>query len=493
VRKRSEMLPWIRLVIVDEFHKASDGERGWLLETLIGWFMLLQKTYNYQIIMMSAIISNLEQSIINDNITLYQNKWSPTRKLYGLYYLPKSKRIKNVKNRIKKGQVLWEPYSLALRYQRNSEIIQSIFNKEYRGRKRADSYDPDASDTKYDLCWKAINTLNELPILVYFFTKDDINRFVDRSGKYLDKITDEQSLDDLKRTIIKKIGANHKLCKALDYGVAFHNGDLPEDVRIAIENAYRNKVIKILACTTTLADGVNLPVSTLIMGSCFNFDCTRGINNSDYKNIVGRIGRALTDTEGKIFIIKHNEYYKAETEDRILSFTKPSVLETPLISAIDKAADNIDEAFDFVESVVEGKRISQDLAIQKMIDRLQVFVFSLYEQIEAKDFESFYPEYVNCFFINTSENAKKVIKPATEAMYRVASNISSDFLHKCNSTGLSYISNKKMDEIVQRIINEFSDLDFSNELLITKEIYSQIRKRKIENTCTSRTNWGISF
>jgi hypothetical protein len=56
----------------------------------------------------------------------------------------------------------------------------------------------------------------------------------------------------------------------------------------------------------------------------------------------------------------------------------------------------------------------------------------------------------------------------------VASNISSDFLHKCNSTGLSYISNKKMDEIVQRIINEFSDLDFSNELLITKEIYSQI-------------------
>ena len=474
IRKNIEILSWIRLIVFDEFHKTGDGERGWLLETLIGWFMFFQKTYNYKIIMMSAIISNLEDSITNENITFQKSKWSPTRKLYGIYHLPEKEKLVYSKKKILARQIIQEPYSLTLRYKRNRAIINSIFYKESHGKKTVNGFDANTSDTKYDLCWKAIKTLNERPILVYFFQKKDINSFVDRTGKYLEKITNEQSLSDLKRTVIRKLGANHKLCKALDYGVAFHNGDLPEDVRTSIENAYRKGVIRILACTTTLADGVNLPVSTLIIGSCYNYNFTRGINNSDYKNIVGRIGRALTDTEGKIFIIKHDEYYYDEVKKRILSFTKPSLLETPLRSAIEDVATDIDDTIDLVESVIEGKRVSEEMHVHKMINRLQVFVFSLFEQLEVGDFESFYQKYVNCFFINTSETAKRIIKPITQAMYTVAEGISSDFLNKCNCTGLSYSTNIKLNGIVSKISQELNGNIFSSLEILSEEIYFEI-------------------
>lgn len=136
IRKKSEILSWVRLIIFDEFHKAGDGERGWLLETLIGWFMFFQRTYQYKIIMMSAIISNLEQSVINDNISFHLSKWSPTRKLYGVYFLPSSKKLVYSKKNILAKQVIQEPYSLFLRYKHHRAVMDSVFYKEVHGKRQ---------------------------------------------------------------------------------------------------------------------------------------------------------------------------------------------------------------------------------------------------------------------------------------------------------------------------------------------------------------------
>ena len=311
VRKQPEILKELECIVFDEFHKISDGQRGWLEETLIAWFIFHMDMYNYKIIMMSAIVDGLKDSLSNVKATIYDKKWTPSKKLYGMFYLPKDN-VKVYGNKVKKGDEVSEEYSLKIKYDfKLVANVKNVFQRKIYGKKRTEGNDTKRSDTKFDLCWKAVNSFDEDTILVYFYAKKDVKSFVSKCEKYRDKDTDSR-LEILKLNIARQLGSEHILVKALDYKVGFHDGDLPEDVRSVIESAYKNKLIEVLACTTTLADGVNLPVSTLIIGTLFNYDKNRRLDLGDYKNIVGRIGRALVDTEGKIFLIKYPEIYKEE-------------------------------------------------------------------------------------------------------------------------------------------------------------------------------------
>ena len=66
--------------------------------------------------------------------------------------------------------------------------------------------------------------------------------FISRCEKYRKKYHDVR-LQALRQTIARQLGKSHPLVNVLEYGVAFHNADLPEDVRAVIESAYKGKVI----------------------------------------------------------------------------------------------------------------------------------------------------------------------------------------------------------------------------------------------------------
>jgi superfamily II DNA/RNA helicase len=119
------------------------------------------------------------------------------------------------------------------------------------------------------------------------------------------------------------LGEEHPLTKALHYGVALHYGPLPDPVRQAIENEFRNGSIQILVSTNTLGQGVNLPVKTVVIHSLeyrykeINEEGnetihTKKLKKRDFWNICGRAGRAGKETEGQIIFVKISE------NDRIL-------------------------------------------------------------------------------------------------------------------------------------------------------------------------------
>jgi helicase len=76
-----------------------------------------------------------------------------------------------------------------------------------------------------------------------------------------------------------------------------------------MEAAIQNKLITILICTSTLAEGVNLPIRTLVMHTIkrFNGEVTSPIENRSIKNIVGRVGRAGKETRGRIIFANNTE------------------------------------------------------------------------------------------------------------------------------------------------------------------------------------------
>ena len=84
------------------------------------------------------------------------------------------------------------------------------------------------------------------------------------------------------------------LKEALQCGVAYHNSSLPHDVRESIERAVENRALKVVAATTTLAEGVDLPFRVTILADWLMFDgqSPRPMENLLFKNIAGRCGQS---------------------------------------------------------------------------------------------------------------------------------------------------------------------------------------------------------
>ena len=101
------------------------------------------------------------------------------------------------------------------------------------------------------------------------------------------------ALEPLEETSLKA-----QLRAALAGGVAFHHADLTSAERAIVEAAYRQGEVRVIACTTTLAFGVNLPASTVFIEAVkWDTDKRTGtaievpLSWAEYENISGRAGR----------------------------------------------------------------------------------------------------------------------------------------------------------------------------------------------------------
>jgi hypothetical protein len=92
------------------------------------------------------------------------------------------------------------------------------------------------------------------------------------------------------------------LATVLRTGVAFHYGNMPLLLRQEIERLFKEGIIKVLVCTSTLLEGVNLPSKTI-----FIRHPTRGrgkpLTSSDFWNLAGRAGRWGKEFTGNIVCI----------------------------------------------------------------------------------------------------------------------------------------------------------------------------------------------
>ena len=79
-------------------------------------------------------------------------------------------------------------------------------------------------------------------------------------------------------------------------GVALHHGVLPTAYRKEIERLLRDNVLKVTISSPTLAQGLNLSATAVIMHSLHRFG--ERIDISEFKNVIGRAGRAYVDVEG---------------------------------------------------------------------------------------------------------------------------------------------------------------------------------------------------
>jgi len=146
--------------------------------------------------------------------------------------------------------------------------------------------------------WRPVTLKHHLvniPHIDYRFLPDCLH-FIERK---LSELHDKQAL-----IFVHTINNGHTIARALN--VPFHYSKLSKETRTSIEKAFRERTLKTLVSTSTLAYGVNLPADVgIIVGGHRGYS---QVDSWDIKQMAGRIGRYGLSEAGEVYYLFANAY-----------------------------------------------------------------------------------------------------------------------------------------------------------------------------------------
>lgn len=285
LRANDELASRITLVIIDEGHLLGEDKRYVTNEIFTEELRHLMKTNNGKIILLSAVLPNsteISKWITNNENQIAKSSWRPSSQRFGiLEFTGKGVNLEW------KGE---EPSY-------NTSFIKSVKNK------------------KQAIAQSAVKLSSIGSVLIYVCRA---NMVMGQAKEIYDHLLElkESDIDwgndyDWERFELSCIenDPNDEILKYAQKGIMCHSNKLPTEIRICMERLLRKGKSKYIISTSTLAQGVNLGVSTVIIANVF-ISGTQRIPNRDFWNIVGRAGRAFVDTEGKVlYVIDRNNQY----------------------------------------------------------------------------------------------------------------------------------------------------------------------------------------
>jgi len=140
------------------------------------------------------------------------------------------------------------------------------------------------------------------------------------------------SLEELSKFVKEHVHPEYQLAEMVRYGVAYHYGKMPSLLREAIENYFKREEggIRYLVCTTTLAQGVNLPARNVFIDTP-NYGRGKRLNPALLWNFIGRAGRLNHDVVGNVFLLDYEEW-PSKPMDEFVPFHVKSAITDTLVS-----------------------------------------------------------------------------------------------------------------------------------------------------------------
>jgi superfamily II DNA/RNA helicase len=161
------------------------------------------------------------------------------------------------------------------------------------------------------------------------------------------------------------------LARLLQAGVAFHSAALSLDMRAVIEHEFAHGIVRVLVATDTLAEGVNLPASSVIVSDLWEYD-RRGhrqlADRSRVQQRAGRAGRFNLQEEGEAFLVVNTTSAKTVRDPHDIA-----------------AMTNVRKAFDhFVEAAPDGFELSSGLLKLRGRRRLDATALLVLQSLTAE-------------------------------------------------------------------------------------------------------------
>lgn len=297
IHHQADFLDEIGLYIFDEGHMFDDGSRGAIYELLISEIRS-HISGKEQIILLSAVLSNAEQIqkwlLGEAGVLASDSKIKATPKTIG--FASQTKDIHYYSDDSAQED-FYVPRSI--------EVIAL----QKRPREKKQRYFPELTDAK-DIAIYYANKLCKNGGAAIFANRTStvltaINRIIELRdrGCLLAEIkgnSDGKEMSRLAQLMSDYYGEQHPYTIACYLGVVPHYSNLPNGLRLAGEYAFRNKAVRLVVCTSTLAQGVNIPIKYLFMTSFMVARNSMQIRS--FQNLMGRTARSGMYTEGSVIV-----------------------------------------------------------------------------------------------------------------------------------------------------------------------------------------------
>lgn len=358
-----QVLDRFSLFIVDEAHLIAEaGGRGLLLEGLLA---LLNASAS-RLILLSGVLGNAASlakwASGGNSEVLFTDNWRAPRRLHILFGTKKVEGSRREIRAVRKGSRAKIRYDLCAHLSIRSPDAKVhdlvINNGSPIGRLMLDLNNKriTGSSPYYEMSAKvAASLLHAGSLLMIVSTRVIARNAAKVIADQLEKQPKAQGLAD---SIAERLGSDHPLVTVLRKGIAYHHAGLPVEVQDAIEDAIRSGTVKAVVATTTLTDGVNLPVRTIIISTSEykQQDPKSRMTAAQFLNAVGRAGRAGKETEGWI-ILAPQKSISAQDFDRFtpsseeLEVQSTMATESALV-ALGEVEDLIAETQDVILSLL---------------------------------------------------------------------------------------------------------------------------------------------
>ena len=144
----------------------------------------------------------------------------------------------------------------------------------------------------------------------------------------------DKDMAHIQRFLRDEMGADFPLTSLLEYGVGVHHSGLSDDTRTLVEWLTEKSKLRAVVATTTIAQGVNFPVSGVVFAS-HQYPYGQDMPPEDFWNIAGRAGRVDQGDLGVIALAAHNDAKAAKIEEFV--GRSVSALNSTLVGMVQKA------------------------------------------------------------------------------------------------------------------------------------------------------------
>ncbi|MEF2176134.1 MAG: DEAD/DEAH box helicase [Candidatus Absconditabacteria bacterium] len=310
LRKNPQILKGIDLFYCDEAHKIAYNGRGFLLRRVIEEF--LKYNSKSKKIFTSPIIKNpnyfLKKFFVGyENMKSYSQliEYKPVEKNIFLYTL-------NTKT---KKYSIFSYDNISGNYKKKI-IINNIGLKECNVESK-NIHENNNNLYKIDII---NNSKFEGNSVIYVSGKEKLiyySKYLSKININSQKIIPDDEIKNIKEYIEENFYSGLYILDFLKKGIGIHAGFLPVGLRSKIVELFKKGYLNYLLCTSTLLEGVNLPIKNIILLNTNSGAKNTKLLKTDFLNLIGRAGRFKYELSGNVILF--NDYENKDNYDNYLN------------------------------------------------------------------------------------------------------------------------------------------------------------------------------
>jgi POLQ-like helicase len=422
LRQAPELAPQIGILIYDEGHQFDTGIRGVTYELLLTSLKTVVPA-TCQVILISAVITNAgaisEWLNGEDGLIVAGTDLHPTLR---------SVAFASWTDTLGRLEFLGQPDSGNHAYF-VPRVLETSLLQPLTRRERIPRYFPESDDGQSVALYLGLKLIAQGSVAIFCGLKASVTSVCEKLADAYSRrlqvpppvtFSNQAEVDKLSRLIQRHLGSEGAVAKCAAIGVFTHHGNTPVGIRLAVEHAMKESLVKMVVCTSTLAQGVNLPIRYLIVTGVYQG--AKRISVRDFQNLIGRAGRSGMHTEGSVIFADPDMFDNRLTNEgrwrwsqleELLDPSKAEECASSLLTLFDPLhsddlsrtvnlnvrvffqtyLDNDDGLVGFattLETQLRGqgfsalKLISQLQPRAKMIDALESFIMSAFSDVRSE-------------------------------------------------------------------------------------------------------------